>query len=118
MTENLGAMSHLRDTVMRPEVLVALLVSIGPTSAFAFWIQTVSQQHTTPTRVAVIFAMEPVFAALTGVLFAGEHLGWPALIGCVCILTGMIAAELQPAASVEAVPGTTSGSQDNKEISA
>ncbi|WP_433945766.1 DMT family transporter [Paenibacillus sp. SN-8-1] len=119
MTEHLGAMSHLGNTLMRPEVLVALLVSIGPTSAFAFWIQTVSQQHTTPTRVAVIFAMEPVFAALTGVLFAGEHLGFAALIGCACILAGMIAAELQPAASsVEAVPHPAADSQDNKEISA
>ncbi|USB34135.1 DMT family transporter [Paenibacillus sp. YPG26] len=119
LTENLGSWNHLSNTLMQSEVLIALLVSIGPTSAFAFWIQTVSQQYTTPTRVAVIFAMEPVFAALTGVVFAGEVLGWPALIGCACILTGMIASELQPAASsVEAVPHTAAGSQMNKDISA
>ncbi|GIP22559.1 DMT family transporter [Paenibacillus sp. J22TS3] len=117
-TENLGPLSQLSDTIMQPEVLIALLVSIGPTSAFAFWIQTVSQQHTTPSRVAVIFATEPVFAALTGVLFAGEHLGWSAVLGCVCILTGMVASELQPGTPSPQPDTPDTCITDNKEISA
>lgn len=118
-TENLGSLSYLGDTIMRPEVLIALLISIGPTSAFAFWIQTVSQQHTTPTRVALIFAMEPVFAALTGVIFADEHLGWTALIGCICILGGMVASELQPgSAPPMQIPNPDPHTTENKEISA
>ncbi|MBP2000537.1 drug/metabolite transporter (DMT)-like permease [Paenibacillus shirakamiensis] len=92
-TETNGSWTGFAQTLMRPEVALALIISIGPTSAFAFWIQMVCQQYTTPNRVAVIFAMEPVFAALTGMLFAGEQLGWIALAGCVCILTGMIIAE-------------------------
>lgn len=83
--------------LMQPEVWLALLVSIGPTSAFAFWIQTVAQKFTSPSRVAVIFAMEPVFAAATGVLFGGERLGLAAGIGCMCILGGMLLAELKSA---------------------
>ncbi|MOA67518.1 EamA-like transporter family protein [compost metagenome] len=34
--------------------------------------------------------MEPVFAALTGVIFGGENLTLAAIIGCVCIFAGMI----------------------------
>lgn len=81
--------------LLRPEVLTALLVSIGPTSAFAFWIQTACQQYTTPTRVAIIFAMEPVFAAITGLTFAGESLGLSAIAGCICIFIAMIIAEMK-----------------------
>ncbi|MNJ69377.1 EamA-like transporter family protein [compost metagenome] len=95
MTEHVGTWAQTTELLLRPEVLLALLVSIGPTSAFAFWIQTVCQNYTSPARVAVIYAMEPVFAAITGVLFAGERLGWSALLGCGFIFTGMILAELK-----------------------
>ncbi len=63
--EDMGPAAQTMDKLLQPEVLWALAVSIGPTSAFAFWIQTVCQKYTSPSRVAVIFAMEPVFAALT-----------------------------------------------------
>lgn len=76
-----------------------MLISIGPTSAFAFWIQTACQKYTTPSRVAIIYAMEPVFAAVTGLLFGGETLGVSALLGCGCILAAMLLAELSPAPS-------------------
>lgn len=88
--EDLGPIHQVADQLVQPEVLIALLISIGPTSAFAFWIQTVCQKFTSPSRVAIIFATEPVFAAITGVLFGGEILGTLAGIGCICILTGMI----------------------------
>ncbi|MET3846422.1 DMT family transporter [Paenibacillus sp. OAE614] len=90
-------MTQVADRLLKPEVIWALLVSIGPTSAFAFWIQTVCQKYTNPSRVAVIFAMEPVFAALTGVTFGGEVLGAAAGLGCICIFVGMILAELKSA---------------------
>ncbi|BFH64858.1 DMT family transporter [Paenibacillus azoreducens] len=93
--EDMGPLPQTFERLAQPEVLWALLVSIGPTSAFAFWIQTVCQKYTTPSRVAVIFAMEPVFAALTGMWFGGEKLGIMAGIGCLCILMGMILAELK-----------------------
>lgn len=95
--ERSASWSATAGQLMQPEVWLALLVSIGPTSAFAFWIQTVSQKFTSPSRVAVIFAMEPVFAAATGVLFGGERLGLAAGLGCLCILGGMLLAELKSA---------------------
>ncbi|CAM2984540.1 DMT family transporter [Paenibacillus sediminis] len=95
--EDVGPLSQTLDLLVQPDVLIALLISIGPTSAFAFWIQTACQQYTTPSRVAVIFTMEPVFAAFTGVFFAGEKIGTLALFGCLLILIGMITAELKSA---------------------
>lgn len=96
-TESFANRTELYSMLKQPEVIWALAVSIGPASALAFWIQTACQKFTTPSRVAVIYAMEPVFAALTGMLLAGERLGAAGLFGCVCILTGMILAELKSA---------------------
>lgn len=95
--EDIGPAAQTMDKLLQPEVLWALAVSIGPTSAFAFWIQTVCQKYTSPSRVAVIFAMEPVFAALTGLWFGGETLGVAAGVGCLFIFAGMIIAELKSA---------------------
>ncbi|MEK3733839.1 MULTISPECIES: DMT family transporter [Paenibacillus] len=105
-TETFANTSEIYDMLQQPDVIWALVVSIGPASAFAFWIQTACQKFTTPSRVAVIYAMEPVFAALTGMLFAGERLGTAGIFGCVCILAGMIMAELKsaPEAELKSVP--------------
>ncbi|KZS44554.1 hypothetical protein AWU65_31370 [Paenibacillus glucanolyticus] len=97
VTEHVGNTSDLVEKLTQPNVLWALAVSIGPTSAFAFWIQTVCQKYTTPSRVAIIYATEPVFAALTGILFAGERLTLIGGIGCLCILAGIMIAELKSA---------------------
>lgn len=51
-------------------------------------------KYTTPAHVALIFAMEPVFAALTAYLWAGERLSPSAWLGGAAILAGMIFAEL------------------------
>ncbi|AST02330.1 EamA family transporter [Bacillus thuringiensis] len=74
--------------------LFALFLTALFATSIAFFIQTSAQKHTSPTRVAIIFAMEPVFAALTGVLVANEQLSISAIIGCLCIFLGMIFVEL------------------------
>lgn len=61
----------------------------------AFAVQTMAQVFTTPTHTALIFATEPVFAALFGVLLAGEWLSYRAWLGCALILAGMLVAELR-----------------------
>ncbi|EJW16845.1 hypothetical protein PAV_5c04280 [Paenibacillus alvei DSM 29] len=85
----------LGQALSEPKVLFALAVSIGLSTAFAFWAQTWCQRYTSATRVAILFAMEPVFAAITGVTFAGEVLGGWAIAGCGLIFAGMIVAELK-----------------------
>ncbi|WP_134699986.1 DMT family transporter [Ammoniphilus sp. YIM 78166] len=85
-----------RDILLQSHVIGALLVTAGPATAMAFLAQTICQKFTTPTRVALIYATEPVFAALAGFLWASEILGVKALIGCLLILMGMILSELDP----------------------
>ncbi|WP_456278648.1 DMT family transporter [Bacillus sp. AK128] len=80
-------------TLVKSEVLIALLVTSILATAFAFFAQTKLQQYTTPTRVALIFATEPVFAAITAYFWADERLGWIAVSGCIFIFIGMILSE-------------------------
>ncbi|CAM4046961.1 DMT family transporter [Mesobacillus thioparans] len=82
------------EVIFSADVMVALLVTSILATALAFFIQTNFQKHTTATRVALIFAMEPVFAAITAYLWADERLTYSALTGCVLIFAGMIFAEL------------------------
>ncbi|MBC6972546.1 DMT family transporter [Bacillus sp. Xin] len=82
--------------------LFALLATSVFATSIAFFIQTAAQKHTSPTRVAIIFAMEPVFAALTGVLVANEQLSISAMLGCLCIFLGMIFVELPSKTKKEA----------------
>ncbi|WP_108671188.1 DMT family transporter [Peribacillus acanthi] len=78
----------------QPEVLSALVITAVLATAFAFLAQTFFQSYTSPTRVALIFAMEPVFAAITSYLWISERFTTTTLIGCLLIFAGMILAEL------------------------
>ena len=80
---------------------MALAITSVAASAGAFLIQTRAQREVSPTRTAVIFTMEPVFAGLFGFLLAGERLSARGWLGAGLILAGMLVAELgsrQPAA--------------------
>ncbi|MCM2531884.1 DMT family transporter [Neobacillus pocheonensis] len=76
------------------DVFIALLITSIFATAIAFFVQTNFQKYTTATRVALIFAMEPVFAAITGYFLANDRLSYSALFGCLLIFAGMIFAEL------------------------
>ena len=83
------------------DVWVALAITSVAASAGAFLIQTRAQREVSPTRTAVIFTMEPVFAGLFGFLLAGERLSGRGWLGAGLILAGMLVAELggrQPSA--------------------
>lgn len=82
------------EVMLRSDVWTALLVTSTLATAFAFLAQTYFQAYTSPTRVAVIFAMEPVFAALTSYFWSGERLTFVSIVGCLFIFMGMILAEL------------------------
>ena len=64
-------------------------------TALAFGVQTVAQRFTSSTHTALVFAAEPVFAALFSFLLIGELLGPRQLLGCTLILAGMIVAEMK-----------------------
>lgn len=72
----------------------AIVVTVLFATVFAFGVQTAMQRYTTPSKTAIIFAMEPVSAGVFGYFFAGEVLGFVQLAGAFLILFGMISAEL------------------------
>ena len=86
-----------RWTLSGPVIFALLLTSLLAT-AFAFSVQTWAQRFTTPTRTALIFSTEPIFAALTSYLLVGEVLGPRSMVGGILILAGILAVELKPAA--------------------
>lgn len=74
-------------------VLFACLFTAMFATAIAFLLQTSLQRFTPPTHVGIIFIMEPVFAAITAVVFEQETMNLTAKIGALLILIGMLAAE-------------------------
>lgn len=81
-----------------PAVLYGILITGVLATALAFTIQAWAQQHTTSTRTALIYMLEPVVAWITSFLLAGEGLSARASIGAALILGGVILVELKPAA--------------------
>ncbi|HEV8384179.1 MAG TPA: DMT family transporter, partial [Candidatus Acidoferrales bacterium] len=51
-----------------------LVTAVGCT-ALGFSVQVWAQRHTTPTHIAILFTLEPVFAALTSFIVLHERLG-------------------------------------------
>jgi drug/metabolite transporter (DMT)-like permease len=91
--ENWGA-SLEPDVLFSKTVVIALIITSVFATALSFLAQTNFQKFTTTTRVALIFTMEPVFAAITGVMWAHDRLTITAILGCILIFLGMIFAEL------------------------
>jgi drug/metabolite transporter (DMT)-like permease len=65
-------------------------------SAFAIGVQTSVQRYTTVVHTALIFTLEPVFAAIFGYTLQGDRLGPIALLGAILIVGGMLVAEVGP----------------------
>ena len=72
------------------ELIFALLLTTFGATVCAFWLQTHFQRRTTPVRAALIFILEPVFAAFFAVVFYGETLPPAAWAGGVLILLAMV----------------------------
>jgi drug/metabolite transporter (DMT)-like permease len=83
---------------LQANVLFAAVFTGLFATVLAFGIQTVAQRFTSATHTALIFAAEPVFAAIFSLLLIGEVLGPRQILGCALILAGMIVAEFLPAA--------------------
>jgi drug/metabolite transporter (DMT)-like permease len=71
----------------------ALLVTGIFASALAFLVQTWAQRQTSATRTALVFTLEPVWAALFGYTLAGDRLGAARWAGCAAIMAGIVIAE-------------------------
>jgi drug/metabolite transporter (DMT)-like permease len=79
-------------------VIFALLFTALVCTALAFTVQAWAQQFTPPTHTALIFALEPVFAAITSYVLLDERLGLRGTIGAILILGGILISELRGSA--------------------
>lgn len=75
----------------------ALLVTGVFASALAYLIQIWAQRRISATRIALVFALETVWAGFFGYLLAGDRLGVVGWTGCALLLAAIVLAE--PAAA-------------------
>jgi drug/metabolite transporter (DMT)-like permease len=80
---------------LKPVVVAALALTGLLATALAFTVQAWAQQHTTPTRTALIYSLEPVVAWLTSFWLLGEILSRRAVVGAAMILCGILIVELK-----------------------
>lgn len=67
-------------------------------TALAYVVQTVAQRYTNATRTALIFTLEPVFAAIFAWMWRGEVMTGGQLFGGVLIVAGILLSQLESAA--------------------
>jgi len=85
----------------RLPALPRLWLGVGYLALFctllAFGVQTWAQRHTTALRMALISALEPVFAALWAALLLGERLSGVEMAGAALIVAGVGVGEITSA---------------------
>ncbi len=65
-------------------------------SVLVVTLQAWGQQRVDAMRSAIVFGLEPVFAALTAWALIGERLGWAGVGGAALIVAALIVSQLQP----------------------
>jgi drug/metabolite transporter (DMT)-like permease len=73
--------------------LVIIFLALFPTLS-AFLIQVIAQRHTAPVKVSLIFAFEPVFAAVFAWTLGGEELIAHRAVGGILIFLAIVIASL------------------------
>jgi drug/metabolite transporter (DMT)-like permease len=79
-------------------VWAALIVTGVFASALAYLIQIWAQRRISATRIAIIFALETVWAGFFGYVLDGDRLGAVGLTGCALIFAAILVAEPTAAA--------------------
>ncbi|MFD1927908.1 DMT family transporter [Sporosarcina siberiensis] len=77
------------------ESWIAILVLSIFCSGVGFILQIVAQKYTTPVRTGLIFTLEPVFAAILGVIFLQEVISSTGYIGAVLLLLSIVLSSVQ-----------------------
>jgi drug/metabolite transporter (DMT)-like permease len=76
------------------DVWAAIMYSAILASAFAFWAQTASQRLIEPHKIALVFALEPIFGHIAAYVILDEQLGFKGWLGAGLIIAGMLYSEL------------------------
>jgi drug/metabolite transporter (DMT)-like permease len=82
-------------------VIFALLYTAILATIVTTGLQTRFQKYVTPTKAAIIFSFEPIYAALFAYLLIGERLGNFGVIGGIFIFAGLLVSELFDKKSTE-----------------
>ena len=97
-----NALYTLPDRINMFIILGLVYLGVVATSGMLF-IQAMAQQHVSAEKAALVYAMEPVFAALFAWLWLGEGLTLMAATGATLVVVAVVASEWKPA------PGMRSG---------
>ena len=84
---------------------LGLILFLAFTGLWSFRTQLRAQQVLTPTHTALVFTLEPVFAAVTSFLVLGERLAPVQLLGAALILAAVAAPALERAEPALEGPG-------------
>lgn len=88
------------DLWSRSQDFVGILLYLGVlASAGMVWLQTWAQQRVRAVEAAIIYGLEPVFAAVAAVWWINETLSGRALFGGALIVLGVVVAQLKPSSS-------------------
>lgn len=80
---------------IQPHWMSLLYLGVCATAGMLF-LQAVGQRSVSADKAAVIYAMEPVFAAMFGWLWLNELLGWRGVVGGALVIGAIILSELRP----------------------
>ncbi len=94
---------------LEPAVLWSVLINAIFGTALAYWGQNIFQQNLPSAQIAVIFSMEPVFAALVAWMVQGSLLSSIEMVGGFLIFISMLVAD--PHVSWINLPGRRSHSE-------
>jgi len=75
----------------RVPLLYGALLSVG----VAYTLQIVGQRHVEPSKAAIIFSLESLFAALGGFLLLHEVLGWKGYLGGALMFLGIVLSQVK-----------------------
>jgi len=94
-----GRMDWLQTLASLPVGAWVALLYLGLlASVVVVTLQAWGQQRVDAMRSAIVFGLEPVFAALTAWALLGERLGWAGLGGAALIVAALVFSQIQPAA--------------------
>ncbi|MDI9515013.1 MAG: DMT family transporter [Clostridiaceae bacterium] len=95
-----GLLTQPVSIAINSRVILTALYTGALGTAFAYSVQTIAQQYTTPTRTALLLTFEPVFGALFALTIPGpggitEKLTLSTAMGCLLIFVGMMVTEVR-----------------------
>ncbi len=87
--------------VWYPAIKNALIICVLFATIFAYLVQTTMQRYISPSSTALIFCLEPVFAAVCAFFLINENLGMKGFAGAALILVEMLLAEMKTGGTKE-----------------